>query len=453
MPYQYSTIVKKIDDVSNEVNRELIHEFLEYMKDNHSSENHQINNLKCVINLAGWLNKTTFCEIVDRDQIVSFLNTKVKNKEEDPEQKWVTTWNNYLNRIRLFYRWLHNKDKNLDNSYWETPKFIQIRSLKTKRISPYSENELWEKDELLTIIKYEPHARNKAALALMWDLNARNHEITLLKIKNLRIRERYAEGEIPHEAKTGGGPILLTLSFPFVRDWLNEHPFRNEPEAKLICDLNTGGMIRADALNDIMKLLRKRIVRLLESNEITDKKESEILRYIVDTKKFNPYCIRHSSICADSDWLPDFALKKKVRWSMNSRQGLRYIKSRMGNDLKEKILLQNGIITDSEMQKRASVLNCPRCSLVNAIEKKFCSKCSYPLVPSAFDEIKAVEDMKFRTIEERFNNIQSMLEKLIIGLSKTADQQQFNTITQSLLSSGVLRVALSPTTINTTSAE
>jgi len=32
------------------------------------------------------------------------------------------------------------------------------------------------------------------------------------------------EGEIPHEAKTGTGPILLTCSFPYVRDWLNEHP-------------------------------------------------------------------------------------------------------------------------------------------------------------------------------------------------------------------------------------
>ena len=35
--------------------------------------------------------------------------------------------------------------------------------------------------------------------------------------------------EIPHEAKTGTGPILLTCSFPYVRDWLNEHQFRNEP--------------------------------------------------------------------------------------------------------------------------------------------------------------------------------------------------------------------------------
>ncbi len=53
---------------------------------------------------------------------------------------------------------------------------------KTKRISPYSQNEIWDKDELLTIIKHEQFKRNKAVLALFWDLDARNHEITYLKI-------------------------------------------------------------------------------------------------------------------------------------------------------------------------------------------------------------------------------------------------------------------------------
>lgn len=101
-------------------------------------------------------------------------------------------------------------------------------------MSPNSESEIWEKDELHFIIKYENSKRNKAILALLWDLNARNHEITLLRIKNIRIKEEYGEGEVPYEAKTGSGPILLTFSFPYVRDWLNEHPFRNEPNARLI---------------------------------------------------------------------------------------------------------------------------------------------------------------------------------------------------------------------------
>ena len=56
----------------------------------------------------------------------------------------------------------------------------------------------------------------------MWDLDARPHKIILLKIKHIRLREKYGEGEIPYKAKTCSGPILLTLSFPYVRDWLTK---------------------------------------------------------------------------------------------------------------------------------------------------------------------------------------------------------------------------------------
>ncbi|MEP6576809.1 MAG: hypothetical protein ABJB85_10310 [Nitrososphaerota archaeon] len=38
---------------------------------------------------------------------------------------------------------------------WETPSFVKIKRKKTKRLSPYLETELWDKDELALIIKYE----------------------------------------------------------------------------------------------------------------------------------------------------------------------------------------------------------------------------------------------------------------------------------------------------------
>ena len=122
-------------------------------------------------------------------------------------------------------RWLHNyrgnNDASIHQSDWITPAFVRIKEKKTRRLSPYSETELWEREEILSIVRYEPYKRNKAALTLFWDLDARNHEVTLLKIKHIRLLERYGEGEIPHEAKTGSGPALLTCSFPYVRDWLN----------------------------------------------------------------------------------------------------------------------------------------------------------------------------------------------------------------------------------------
>ena len=93
----------------------------------------------------------------------------------------------------------------------------------------------------------------------------------------------------------------------------------------------------------------------------------------------------------------------KPPWSMNSRQGSRYIKSRMGGDLKRAILLQNGITIgdDDALRPKPAVRDCPRCNLVNTFENKYCSKCSYPLVPDAFDEIKEAENSKLQSLEEK----------------------------------------------------
>ena len=36
------------------------------------------------------------------------------------------------------------------------------------------------------------------------------------------------------------------------------------------------------------------------------------------------------------------------------------IKRRTGNDLKQKILIQNGIISEQPIERKPSILNCPR---------------------------------------------------------------------------------------------
>jgi hypothetical protein len=408
MPTKLKDTLEKVRKLDNRSNSDLLIEFYEYLRDVRTSERYQSDVLKVLVNFSEFVNDN-LVNIQKKQQVIAFLDTKIKSKEEDPEEKWITTWNDYLWRIKYFYRWIYNikNNDNSDNfissepSNWTTPIFVQIKKIRTKRLSPYLESELWEKDEIISLIKYEPYLRNKAALMLMWDLNARSHEITLLKIKHIRLKERYGEGEVPHEAKTGSGPILLTSSFPYVRDWLNEHPFKNEPNARLICNLLNGAPINPDAIWTMMKQLRKRIIRLLENNSIEEQEEREKLDYLIKRKRWNPYCFRHSSITHDSDYLPDFALKKKVRWSINSKQGARYIKRRMGDRLKMEILARNGIISEQEIKQKPSVHSCPRCELVNAIDNKYCSKCSYPLTSQAFEEIKTEEDKRMKILEEK----------------------------------------------------
>lgn len=159
----------------------------------------------------------------------------------------------------------------------------------------------------------------------------------------------------------------------------------------MICNLYDGTPIGPDAMWGMMKRLKGRIERLLKQGSIRDPEEREKLQYLLRTKKWNPYCIRHSAITFDSDLLPDYALKRKVRWSMNSKQASRYIKRRMGDTVKKQILMRDGVLLEEKaLQNKPAVLDCPRCKFINSLVSKLCSRCSYPLTAQAYEEIKNI---------------------------------------------------------------
>lgn len=123
MVAKLSTTINKIQNLPNSSNAKIVNEFLMYMKNNGSSERHQNNNLNVIIEFATFLGSNiTFYDINKKDQILSFLDTKIKDSSIDPEKRWITSWNHYLTRIKLFYRWLYNNDKKeIDKDYWKTP--------------------------------------------------------------------------------------------------------------------------------------------------------------------------------------------------------------------------------------------------------------------------------------------------------------------------------------------
>ena len=99
----------------------------------------------------------------------------------------------------------------------------------------------------------------------------------------------------------------------------------------------------------------------------------------------------------------------------------------MGDGLKMEILARNGIISEHEIKQKPSIHVCPRCELVNGIDNKYCSKCSYPLTPQKFEDIKNEEDIKLKILEEKHSkeiqlireemeeNFQRIFSKIDIG--------------------------------------
>ena len=74
---------------------------------------------------------------------------------------------------------------------------------------------------------------------------------------------------------------------------------------------------------------------------------------------------------------------------------------------------------ETETKVKLSILNCPRCELVNAIENKYCSKCSYPIKPEAYDEIKGLEEKRIETLQQKYeNDIKTLREDMNNQLSQ-----------------------------------
>ena len=89
MTVRLSTTVRNIEKVvSNEENVKIILRFFEFMKKIGTSERYQNNNLKAIIAYTKFLEpSTSLYEVKSKTQITSFLDTKIKTLENDPDKR------------------------------------------------------------------------------------------------------------------------------------------------------------------------------------------------------------------------------------------------------------------------------------------------------------------------------------------------------------------------------
>lgn len=106
MTVRLSTTVNNLQKVvSNKENVEIIMRFFEFMKKIGTSERYQNNNHKAIIAYSKFLGPSIILQqIKSKSQIRSFLDTKIKTTDQDPDKRWIITWNDYLVRINPFIR-------------------------------------------------------------------------------------------------------------------------------------------------------------------------------------------------------------------------------------------------------------------------------------------------------------------------------------------------------------
>ena len=163
----------------------------------------------------------------------------------------------YATRIKAFYRWLLT-------GKWKKGAYPNVVENITTSIRKYefpvkSPNDILTQDEVLAVIDADENPRDKALIALLYDSGARPSEILNLRIKDVKLNKTH--GEIFVNGKRGMRRIPIVFSIPCLTKWLNTHPAKSDPEAKLFPKLKRGRggeNLTPDGLDGLVKRLARK---------------------------------------------------------------------------------------------------------------------------------------------------------------------------------------------------
>ncbi|HET7284992.1 MAG TPA: hypothetical protein VFI70_09930 [Nitrososphaeraceae archaeon] len=398
-------------------------------------------------------NQKTFLQIT-RDDVLSYLN-KCRNGEDiDPMHKWIGTYNLRRSYLFRFFKWLYNPD--IEPGKRPNPEHVirNIPKFKRKEKSIYKPTDLWTEEDDSLFLKYCPNKRDKCYHTMSRDLSARPSEILGLKIKDVVFKtngtQQYAEVLI--NGKTGSRHIPLFVSVPYIKDWIDSHPQKNNKNTYLISTLNRqsknfGNKMGSDSLNGIYRNYKLHFFPSLLEDSKVPKEDKEKITALLQ-KPFNPYIRRHSSLTEKSRILKFHTFHQHAGWTPGSQMHLKYTHY-FGNESSEELLESYGVETrkDKNLDVLLKPKSCPNCNESNIQDSKFCSKCRMVLTYDAYNETLESEkhkDDKLTLMEKQLNSMQSQFQMLISTLDNTNKNEiERNGIAKNLYESGLIKEATS----------
>jgi len=291
--------------------------------------------------------KKPFGEITRKD-IEDFL-LSMENLSQSSQIKMRTC-------IKCFFRYFYKCD---DDTYPPVVKWIKSsrRFVKTTQAQ-----DLLTQEEIKKMLEAADHPRTLALIHVLAESGARVGEIANLRIKDA-VFDEY--GAIIHvNGKTGERPVRLIDCVPSLREWINKHPEKDNPEAPLFINLGNnqyGGGLSEIGIQMIVKLLAKRAGI---------------------KKNVYPHLFRHTSATKFSkEGYNEIFMRKRFGWSPHSNMPEHYT-SMSGADVDNVMLEKRGLKktdSDGKTSKPLEAVKCKRCAETNSPANMFCSRCGFSL--------------------------------------------------------------------------
>jgi integrase len=271
--------------------------------------------------------------------------------------------------IKKLYKWIEDADEYPDTVRWIRPR---SHGAVNKTRLP---DEILTQDEVLRMIQSTHHPRDRALLSVLYETGARIGEILFLRLRAIEFDKNGAKVSIPHFGKTGSRRVRIISSVPYLQEWYNKHPDRENPDAYFW----TGPRLECLKYGAIRSLLK----RLAAKAKIR--------------KPVNPHAFRHARATHLACHLTESQMKIYFGWTQASEMAATYVHL-SGRDVDDAILKLHGVQSEEKQNKEENMSPkvCFRCHLENPATNSLCTRCGLPL-----DEKAATESLKSEMEQEK----------------------------------------------------
>jgi site-specific recombinase XerD len=349
--------------------------------------------------ISHWLGKNF--EDVTKEDIRSLIGriekeTFKKNGMDVPYQE--STKRDFRITIKKFYRWLRETE-----DYPEEVKWIKSMGRKCERIK--LPEEMLSEEDIKNLINVAENPRDKAFIAILYESGCRIGEMLFLRLKHIKFDQYGAQLLV--DGKTGYRRIRIIASAPYLTEWINKHPKRDDPEAPLWITRDYEIMSYAALRITFKRIFKKAGVH----------------------KKINFHNFRHSRATYLANHLTEAQMKEFFGWVQASDMASIYVHL-SGRDVDNALLKVYGIKKPEEQEE--SQLNpkkCPRCQEINQFTNVFCNRCGTMLDEDQYSH-KIKNDLDRNRAETILNDVlaDEDFKKLLIQKLQDANFQRWQTL-------------------------
>ena len=270
----------------------------------------------------------------------------------------------YAVTIKKFYKWSNGGDE-----YPTSVKWLRTTGKKNNKKLP---EDLLNEDEVKKMIEAANNSRDRALISILWEAGCRVGELLSMQVKHVNFENDITR--ITIQGKTGMRRIPLIDSTPYLAEWIENHPFKNDPNAPLWVSIGTVNHHQSLEYGACRKMLQ------------------EVAKKAGVKKAINPHNYRHSRATTLANHFTEAQMNEYFGWIQGSDISQVYVHL-SGRDLDDCVLNLRGIKPKEEkIETTLAPKKCPRCGTINKSTGKFCIRCGLTLDLNVAMSVKKVSD-------------------------------------------------------------